>query len=315
MSEAQKEILKMLSDNVITVDEAERLLKALNEGEKRKEETKSRTARGTAHSITSVLEAVGETLSEIGPMVKNTVEDVITGLVGDDLGDLHEEKLEDVEPIEGAYKIGEGKRMLIVNTWKGWPGEGDLFIQGVDGDSCKIEGERAKHVRVQQNSSHFVIHWSGEALQVEVPKTVTMLKVRTKGGDIRVEQLGCDMSVKTLGGNLEMFDLVKNFKAKTMGGNINLSLSKEWQGNGQAHTMAGNIDLSIPAETSLQAEAITMGGNISVDKDIRQVESKQFFPGKSSVKVQVGEEHPDSLIALRTMGGDIKLRKVQDESA
>ena len=39
MSEAQKEILKMLSDNVITVDEAERLLKALNEGEKQKNES------------------------------------------------------------------------------------------------------------------------------------------------------------------------------------------------------------------------------------------------------------------------------------
>lgn len=312
MSDAQKEILKMLSDNVITVDEAERLLKALNEGEKQKNESKSRG--GGAHSITSVLEAVGETLSEIGPMVKNTMEDVITGLVGDDLGDLHEEKLEDVEPIEGTYKIEEGKRMVILNTWKGWPGEGDIFIQGVDGDSCRIGEESAKQVRVRQNSSHFVIQWSGEALKVEVPKTVAMLKVRTKGGDIRVKQLGCEMSVKTFGGNLEMFNLVKNFKAKTMGGNINLLLSKEWQGNGRAHTMGGNIELSIPADASLQAEATTMGGNINVDKDIRQVESKQFFPGKSSVKVQVGEEHTDSLIALKTMGGDIKLRKVQDEA-
>jgi DUF4097 and DUF4098 domain-containing protein YvlB len=200
-----------------------------------------------------------------------------------------------------------------VNTWKGWPGEGDLFIQGVDGDSCRIGKESARQVKVRQNSSHFVIQWSGESLTVEVPKTVVMLNVRTKGGDIHVKQLGCKMSVKTFGGNLELLDLMKNFKAKTMGGNINLLLSKEWQGNGRAHTMGGNIELSIPANVSLQAEAITMGGNINVDKDIRQVESKQFFPGKSSVKVQIGEENTNSLIALKTMGGDIKLRKVQDE--
>lgn len=314
MSEAQKEILKMLSDNVITVDEAERLLKALNEGEKRKEESKSRTTGGSAYSITSVLESVGETLGEIGPMVKNTVEDVITGLLGDDLGDLHGEKLEDVEPIEGKYKIEQGMRMMIVNNWKGGAGKGDLFIQGIDGNFCRIEGESSEHVKVQQDSSQFVIQWSGESLKVEVPQTVAMLGVRAKGGDIRVKQLGCEMNVKTLGGNLELFDLVKDFKAKTMGGNIDLLLLKEWQGKGRAHTVGGNLKLSIPADASLKAEATTMGGAIRVDKEIRQLESKQFFPGKSSVKVQVGEENTDSLIALKTMGGDIELRKVQNES-
>jgi len=311
MSEAQKEILKMLSDNVISVDEAERLLKALNEGEKRKEESKSRA--GGARSITSVLESVGEAFAEIGPMVKSTVEDAITGLLGDDLGDLHEEGLEDVDPVEGKYRIEEGTRMVIVNTWKGGSGKGDLFIKGVDGNLCRIEDENLKSIRVRQDSSHFVLQWSGGPLKVEVPGTVTMLRVRTRGGDIKVKQFGSKMNVKTLGGNLEMFDLLKDFKAKTMGGSINLCLSKGWQGKGQAHTMGGNMKLSIPADVSLKAEAATMGGTIKVDKDIRQSENKQFFPGKSSVNVQIGEESTDSFIALKTMGGDIELRKVQDE--
>ena len=102
----------------------------------------------------------------------------------------------------------------------------------------------------------------------------------------------------------------KNFKAKTMGGNINLSLSKTWRGNARAHTMGGNIDLAIPADVSLNVESSAMGGTIKVDKDIHQLESKQIFPGKSRVDVQIGEEKVDSCIALKTMGGDIELRKV-----
>ena len=40
-SDAQRAILKMLEENVINVDEAERLLKALNEGQQQKEEPHS----------------------------------------------------------------------------------------------------------------------------------------------------------------------------------------------------------------------------------------------------------------------------------
>lgn len=106
MSDAQREVLKMLADKVITVDEAERLLRALNEGDKRKEEAKSRA--GGFPSFSSAFETLGETLADIGPMVKNVVEDVMTGLFGDEPGDLGEEELENVEPIEGKYRIAEG---------------------------------------------------------------------------------------------------------------------------------------------------------------------------------------------------------------
>ena len=312
MSEAQRDILKMLSENAINVDDAERLLKALNEGERRREESKSRP-KGP-RGISSVLETVGETLAEIGPMVKSTVEDAMAGVFGDELGDLDEEELEHVEPIEGKYTIEEGMQMVIVNDWKCGPNKGDLVLQGVEGNCCKMSEESPKRARVQQNSSHFVIRWSGSSLKVEVPETVAMLKVKMKGGDIHVNQVVCDMNLTTLGGNLELNGLVKNFKAKTMGGHLDLALAKEWQGHAKAHTMGGNINLSIPEAVSLKAKATTMGGTIKVDETIRQLESQQSFPG-NRVKVQVGEEETNSFVALKTMGGDITLRKVHDEQA
>ena len=91
MSDAQRDILKMLSENAINVDEAERLLKALNEGQQRKEEAHSRRRSHHGHTMGSMFESIGETLADIGPMIKNTVEDVMTGVFGDELGDLEEE--------------------------------------------------------------------------------------------------------------------------------------------------------------------------------------------------------------------------------
>lgn len=203
--------------------------------------------------------------------------------------------------------------MVIVNDWKGADGKSDLSLQGVEGDLCRLEEETSKNIRVQQNSSHFVIRWQGGSLRVEVPEAVSRLKVRTKNGDINVKQIGSEMNLKTLAGNLEMTDLVKDFKAKTMGGNINLRLSKKWQGNAQAHTMGGHIALSLPDEVSLQVKATTMGGTIKVDENMRRLERKQSFPGRDSVRVQVGKEQTDSFITLKTMGGDIEVRKGQDE--
>ena len=58
----------------------------------------------------------------------------------------------------------------------------------------------------------------------------------------------------------------------------------------------------------------TMGGKIKIDEDFRSLESKQAFPGKNTIKVQIGEGATDSHIALKTMGGDIKVRKIEHEN-
>ncbi len=108
-SDAQRDILKMLSENVISVEEAERLLKALNEGDHRAEEPHSNRRKhhhhqGIGMGMSGMFESIGDALSDIGPMVKNTVEDVMTGVFGDDLGDLEDEDFIDVEPLEEEYE-------------------------------------------------------------------------------------------------------------------------------------------------------------------------------------------------------------------
>lgn len=313
MSDTQKEILKMLADQVITVDEAERLLKAVNEGEHQKEESKSRTCghRGMG----GIFDYMGEAFSEIGPLMKETVEDVMSGLFGSDSDDFREDELKDIEPVDGKYAIDAGTHMTILNNWKVGGLQSDLVIEGVEGDFCQISEDTAKNAKVQRNSAHIVVRWSGGPLKIDVPETVSLLNVKTKGGNIHSTGLRSEMSLKTFGGSVELSDLTKDFKAKTLGGNLTLRLSPEWEGNGQAFTKGGNITLALPDDVSSTIEASAIGGTTKIDKEIRQMESTPFSPGKSKITVQVGAKHLDSRISLKTMGGDIEIRKVQDDDS
>lgn len=311
-SDAQHDILKMLADQVITVDEAERLLKALNEGQQRKDEPHThhrKPPHGFGMGMGGMFESIGDALSDIGPMVKNTMEDVMTGVFGDDLGDLEDEEFIDVEPLEEHYDLGDDTRMVIVSDWKWGPKRGDLRLQGVSGTACRIENAEAQHLRIRRSATHFVIQWSGGPLHVQVPETVSKLRVRSKGGDIHLDGVHCDMSVKTLGGNLSLKDLLKDFRVKTMGGNIVLALNAAWAGNAKIHTMGGDIAMTVPEGVGFEADASTMGGVISVPDEMRQVNSKQNFPGKNSAKIHAGAGATTSTISLRTMGGNITLRK------
>lgn len=315
-SDAQRDILKMLAENVIDVDEAERLLKALNEGEQRKEDVHSRHRKphhGIGMGMSGMFESIGDALSNIGPMVKNTVEDMMTGIFGNDLGDLENEDFIDVEPLEEQYDISADTCMVIVSDWKWGPKRGDLRIQGVAGNACRIENAEAQHLRIRRSLTHFVIQWTGGPLNVQVPETVSKLQVRSKGGDIRIADVHSDMSVKTLGGDLTLKDLLKDFDVKTMGGDIKLMLNVGWNGNAKVRTMGGNITLKVPDGVGFDADSSTMGGVISVAEGMQKVENRQSFPGKRSARIHAGAYDSTSTISLKTMGGDITLRKDTDE--
>jgi len=312
-SDAQRDILKMLAENVIDVNEAERLLKALNEGEKRKEDSPFRHRKhhhGIGEGMSDMFESLGDTLSNIGPMVKNTVGDMMSGIFGDDFCDWRNEDFIDIEPLEERYDISAGTCMVIAGDLK-WK-HGDLRIKGIAGNTCRIDNDDGQHMRIRRSPTHFVVQWIEGNLNVLVPETVSKLLVRSNGGDIRIADVQSDMNVLTMGGNLKLKELLKDFKVKTMGGDINLALNAGWNGKAKVRTMGGNIMLKVPDGLGFNADAFTMGGVISVAEGMKKVESGPSFPGKKSAKIRAGEYDSTSTISLKTMGGDITLREDTD---
>ena len=77
MNTERIEILEMVADKVITVEEAERLLQALDEGQRRLSAALSGGRVGRLHHG-KVVESIGEILAGITPTVRNAVEEALS---------------------------------------------------------------------------------------------------------------------------------------------------------------------------------------------------------------------------------------------
>ncbi len=308
MSEAQTEVLKMLADKVITVEEAERLLRSLDQAEKQHRDAETSSPR-SHRSINAAIDSVGEVLATIGPMVKEAVGEAVSGAadVGFELFD-NDDDLEPVEPAEGRFLLEEGSVLVIRNNRKRERSGGDLIIEGISGSLCEIIRDEASDVRIGKDSSRAVVRWSTGTLRVKVPETVKRLKAMTLGGDVRARNLGCEASIKTMGGNIEMGGLAGEFTGKTMGGNISLDVVEAMRGRSKVVTMGGNIDVQVPPNVKTQIQAVTMGGRISIEETVGTVTPRRTVV-KHRMEIAVGEGEPESTLHLKTMGGDISLRR------
>jgi len=303
VSEEQKEILQLLADKSITVEEAERLLGALADGQRRREATDapgSERKRGVQEVITSVR----DTLSEIGPAIRDLVGDST-----DDFGDQESGTSMPISPIP----LPAGSRLIIKNDrYRGRSG-GDLSIEGADVEQCEFLGGRLRNLRIHPDPRGATIRWSGGHLRLRVPANLGELTATTMGGDIEVDGLACPLAVKSMGGDLDLCGLSREFKAKTMGGAVTLILTREWAGDSSAVTMGGNINATVfEAMEATRVQAETLGGQIEI-RDRLEAPPTHSTSGVHRTVIQIGNGNPSSHLKLKTMGGNITLRKVNDE--
>jgi DUF4097 and DUF4098 domain-containing protein YvlB len=314
MSDERKEILRMLAEKMISVDEAERLLRALDEGDHKRRERDSRGDSSPRDSLRVSLDSLGEALAEVGPSVKGVVEEAVSGLAGlrfdeEDEGDGEDETN---EISERSFPLAQGTRLIIRNTPRPISGNANLSIEAVEGDVCEIIPSDAASVRVRQGRSRTTIRWTNGSLLVKVPKTVATLKGSTMGGDIDVRELGCETVIKTMGGDLSLHSMRGEFAAKTMGGGISILLHPEWHGDSKAVTMGGAVSLSAPVGVNAAVRAVTMGGRVNVEDGMGRVIRGSSFINQR-IDLTLGEGEPASTLMLKTMGGDISIRRSADE--
>ncbi len=315
MSTEQREILQMLSEGKIGVEDAERLLGALEEGRRRDEaEAQSGGARKQP-AVQEALNSVREMLAGLGPMVGRIAGEISTEFQKERNfpGEHEAEELPDLEREGNQFTVSAGEKLYIRNDKRGGPGGGDLEILGTDGERCIMAGDEARNLRVLRSSSGPVIRWSGKSLKVFVPTTVSEVYAYTLGGDASVGALHCPVSVKSMGGDLQLSGLSHRFRAKTMGGNIRLGLSAGRLENSEAKTMGGNIRVDIsPEAPSLEVEAMTMCGNIVVDDELGHIERTSNVASQK-MKVNLGPGTPEAALKVKTMGGNIEVRRSNHE--
>ncbi|MBN2172324.1 MAG: hypothetical protein JW819_13475 [Candidatus Krumholzibacteriota bacterium] len=315
MSDEQREILGLLAEGRIDVAEAERLLAALAAGEKRREAGERAAGRRQA-GVQEALHSVRDTLAGIGPMMGRMAGEIATEFQKDHTfpGESEAGALPEIDEFEdGRFAVAAGERFYIRNDKVDGPGGGDLVIAGVPGEHCELEAGEARNLRVLRSSSGPVVRWSGGPLTVRVPETAAEVLAYTLGGDARVGGVSCPVQVKSMGGDLLLTDLGRRFQAKTMGGNIRIKLGAAGCEASEARTMGGNIRIDVgPAVPRTEAEAATMGGSILVEEAVGEVDKGSSL-GKQKWTVHLGGGEPAGSLRLRTMGGNIEIRRARDD--
>ena len=310
MSDENREILRMLSDKVITVDEAERLLTALGEGQAKREQEEQRAQRHSG-SVGETLHSVRQTIAGIGPMIGEAVGEATSGLFDHDEEDL--EATEQIIPEPTRFAISPDAALLIRNQGGPMGSGGRVIVTGVDESECTVSGPGLRTARIGSRGDDHEIRWRRGDLKVMVPKAIRSLTTHTRGGDIRVAELGCELFVKTLGGNLILDDLAETFHASTMGGNVEVGLAAGWSGNGKASTMGGNVKLSYPEGLgATEMRAKTMAGRIRCEATGKQ-STAQSGVGPQRVTALLGEGDLTGHLSLKTMAGNIEVRQAQHD--
>ncbi|MCP4548124.1 MAG: DUF2089 domain-containing protein [bacterium] len=313
MHDEKREILNMLSTGDISVDEAIRLMEALEDGE-RNEERKSEGRK--QQGVHDAVHSIKETLSGVGPLVGRIVGEIGTEFQKDRNfpGENEAEELPPLEHEDNRFPIEEGDRLYIRNDKEEGPGGGDLLIESSEGEFCLFDNSETKNFRLLRSSSGPVIRWSGGRLKVTVPATVAELFAYALGGDLVIRDLDCPVRAKSMGGDLRLVRLKRKFKAKTAGGNIRLVLGPDSLEEGTARTMGGNIRVEVLEGTPrTETEAVTMGGAILVEDEFGETRKGHNF-GKQKVSVMLGDNGSGSSLKVKTMGGNIEIRRARDES-
>jgi len=172
MGQERTEILRMVAEKKISVEEAERLLRAIEDGDRLRPEGTKAGQRGFRF---------GEFLGDVGSMVQGVVEEAASG-IGAAFGD--EEPGGEVLPLAGGrFEVAAGSRLMI--RQRRWKGRGDLSLAGVEGSVCELVGT-IDGVRAFAEQKRLVVTLGEGSLRVAVPASVAEMKAVTMGRGARV---------------------------------------------------------------------------------------------------------------------------------
>jgi hypothetical protein len=292
MSEEQMRILKMLSDQRITVEQAERLLAAIEEG-------------GGAEKAPAQ-----EAMDKLGK--------VIGGLMAGEQGVPwhmgHDDDGDEVGP-EGL-ELPEGSEMVLKVR-----GSNVFIRRGTDGRKVTFSvasGARPR-ARVDGNTCRVSIGPGGGKTDIFVPE-LTALAIRLTGGHVEAQSIGCSVRANVKGGDLCVGGCEGRASLKCMGGAISLSghperLEANCMGggvrlegvllDGGKHTikvMGGDVAVELDPASSVRIETSTMGGEVRSDLPSTGTSGGHI---KRAAGYLMGDG--EGLLSIRLLGGDVRI--------
>ncbi len=318
MKEERMEILTMLKEGKISAEEAERLLAALEAGEK--EEKRRPYGHHTGHTHHTHRRTGPEDFgpfSEMARMFKgfgrafgSTMKSAFGGgfpfsgfeQFMDDLDGMGYETVS-----QTAIDIGS-PFTLVVRQTKNPNTDGDVEIVPSNDATLFFEADEDPVVRRKDNELIVILH---DDCTIHVPDTCENLMVALFNGDIAINDISGKTDVHTMSGDIELERVVLNRTCSTLSGDIEATLCSVVESRAELTTLSGDIDLEIGKRTIATVTAETLSGDVDFDFPAT-ITDKKTGPVGTRMTAKIGGGGEPALFC-KTLSGDISISLDEDD--
>jgi DUF4097 and DUF4098 domain-containing protein YvlB len=302
MKEERIEILKMVADKKITVEEGERLLRALEKGEAEARESRSERFGPRHRGPCGPGDwNWGERFESFGFKMQEFFDNAFGSVFGDEYWFEGYEPA--TVPVEDLKLDGETTLVLTNPRTAYKHGSADVSLRPSEDDRLHLEaGEKGK-CEVLKKEKKIVIFCHNDAA-VRVPAVVGKIKIILAKGDAEVHDLPVPLEIRALKGDVIVRNADRPLSVRAMKGNVKLDLSDAYSGKSDVSAMDGDISVMTGPQFSGRVEAKVGKGDIRIQaKGLKSNTIKNAFFRTESVEFGAGSG--ESLLNLRTMHGDI----------
>jgi hypothetical protein len=275
MKEERLEVLRMVAEKAISVEEGERLLAALAEGEAKARQAERDSSNPGERGRGFV--DVGRGFAGMSRTIASSVQQAVRHALrnrGPVRGEAHE------------MEVPPGTELVVENE----PNGGPLVLAGIPGNRMRVEPGPV--VPWFREEGRIVLRSEEGRLAVLVPATVARVRGRTNDGMIKVRHVGAPLDLETLDGR------------------VSLEL-KRTVGDSRVVTLCGNLEADLGPNFSGRLLLSALDGRIDVDPDLGRFVRTGDPAAPRSAVVDVGEGDAVARLSLETASGDIRIGRLR----
>ena len=314
MKEERMEILNMVKDGTITPEEAERLLRALDEGDRSNREAQHGPSRGRRRFGPDPRDFfpfrdLGRAFSGIGRAVSDSMRSAFEGMpevhVPPDL-----DGYEDVDIFGGECDFPEGATLSIRQPEHTGSRMSGGSVDLVQSSSEVLRVDTDGHALLKRKENRFVLIVAADCT-VFIPSTCEFANIALFDGDVTAHDLEFPITVSTMSGDIGLTNVIIRKGCSTMSGDISVVLTAAREKSVNMSTMSGDVEVRLPVQWQGRIEANSMSGDVQIEVPGAQIEDRSGLVG-STVRARVGDESEDVILHCTTMSGDVSVAANSD---
>jgi len=305
MSEERIKILEMLKEGLIDIEQAEKLLKAVNDSQKEERKSEKKWRGPDFQNFTEEIGEMFESM-QIGKFFDNVTNKIRSSISTG------------FNTVAGNY-IDESINAEGIDQIQVKHSGGNVTFFGIDGQQFSIKCiRRTSNIR----EGVLTVNSVGGKISIGVPQNVKKAGVEISGGNATINNIHVEeLKAETTGGDLLINDSSGSIKALAMGGSINITNVNS--NDIQAKSINGKIQMVMGSliDGKIELDSTADGVKLFVTEDSAFDLDAEIIDGKfeSNLELEMIEDGPTQYkakyneggasILIKTKHGDVKIAK------